>query len=124
MDNWLEEPCLPTCGGQCLQSERVERVERPKDDDDTEFVVKGIIAKRGKGDSTEYKVRWQGYGEEDDEWLLRSDWSVPKLYSPSLKLRPRRSSPSSPRTRKSDTRGRALPRTPRPATTPRVCGAG
>ena len=54
-------PALPTTG---VEVALPSALQQPTD----EFVVESILAKRTRQGKLEYRVRWLGYGEDDDTW--------------------------------------------------------
>ena len=76
------DPALPTTGAApalsttgvevALSSTRAApapALQQPTDEDEVDdFVVKSILAKRTRQGKLEYRVRWLGYGEDDDTW--------------------------------------------------------
>lgn len=41
--------------------------------------VERIVDHRVKGKYTEYKIRWKGFGPQEDVWLDEGDLNCPKL---------------------------------------------
>ena len=62
-------------------AEPVIAARRPRDTRDNEdlFEVEKIVGKRGKGRNVEYKVRWKGYGPNDDTWEPPQNLTNPEV---------------------------------------------
>ena len=40
---------------------------------DDDYIVESILAKRKQKKVTEYLVKWEGYDEDEAEWIIESD---------------------------------------------------
>jgi hypothetical protein len=51
-------------------------------DGSEEYEIDRIIRSRKRGKSTQYLVRWSGYGPDEDSWLFESDFiNAPNILS-------------------------------------------
>ena len=69
MEETVEETCASPPADMDTDSDDTDDSDA---DDAMVYVVKAITEMRGMGDDAEFRVRWKGNGEDEDEWLPRS----------------------------------------------------
>jgi len=67
---------------------RLDEVAREDDARAVEYVVDHIVARRLKNGKAEYKVRWAGFGSEEDSWEPESEVSSLSAYDDWLSRQP------------------------------------
>ncbi|KAJ3318229.1 hypothetical protein HDU76_000891 [Blyttiomyces sp. JEL0837] len=65
--------------GKATGKGKKRKTEEDEEDEEDVFVVEKILAHRKDPDCIRYKVRWKGYGEEDDTWEPAANFIVSTL---------------------------------------------
>jgi hypothetical protein len=64
---------------QSIPVSRLKRVDSDEELDADIFEVEEILEHRRHGPRLEYKLRWRGFGPEDDTWEPESNIQAPEL---------------------------------------------